>query len=204
VGFNGGLRFNPIYKNFFTLGILIGGAVGSTPYELEKLYRTKNEGVLFESYSYKRLNYGIELAIGAKPIKIVGMFNSFLQKNNFKAVLNTQYNTIEDIYFNDNLLWDNLGIGLRLGNYTKRKNGANLDLLYTFNRELKTDDFISRLTVPFGIHGFNISYNQNNSYAISVDLRMVKPLDKWMDFTIDNSVLQISLRYNITGFIFKQ
>ena len=204
VGFNGGLRFNPIYKNFFTLGILIGGAVGSTPYELEKLYRTKNEGVLFESYSYKRLNYGIELAIGAKPIKIVGMFNSFSQKNNFKAVLNTQYNTIEDIYFNDNLLWDNLGIGLRLGNYTKRKKGANLDLLYTFNRELKTDDIISRLTVPFRIHGFNISYNQNNSYAISVDLRMVKPLDKWMDFTIDNSVLQFSLRYNITGFIFKQ
>ena len=115
-----------------------------------------------------------------------------------------QYNTIEDIYFNDNLLWDNLGIGLRLGNYTKRKKGANLDLLYTFNRELKTDDIISRLTVPFRIHGFNISYNQNNSYAISVDLRMVKPLDKWMDFTIDNSVLQFSLRYNITGFIFKQ
>ena len=204
VGFNGGLRFNPIYKNFFTLGILIGGAVGSTPYELETVYRTINEGDLFETYSYERFNYGIELAIGSKPIKLVGIFNGFLQKNNYNADLNTQNNTVEDIYFNDNLLWDNLGVGLRLGDYTKRKDGANLDVIYTFNRELKSGDIISRLTVPFGIHGLSISYNQNNSYAISVDLRMFKPEDKWMDFTLDNSNLQLSFRYNLTAFIFKK
>jgi hypothetical protein len=171
---------------------------------LEDVYRTINEGDLFETYSYERLNYGIEIAIGAKPIKLVGIFNSFSQKNNYNADLNTQNNTVEDIYFNDNLLWDNLGIGLRLGDYTKRKDGANLDVIYTFNRELKSGDIISRFTVPFGIHGFNLTYNQNNSYSISIDLRMFKPQDKWMDFTLDNSTLQLSFRYNLTGFIFNK
>jgi hypothetical protein len=202
-GFIGDLRFNPIYKNFFTLGIQIGGAFGTTPYDLEDVYRTINEGDLFETYSYERFNYGIELAIGAKPIKLVGIFNGFSQKNNYQAVLNTQYNTSEEIYFNDILLWDNLGVGLRLGDYTKRKNGANLDLIYTFNRELKSANINSRFTVPFGIHGFNLTYNQYNSYSVSLDLRMFKPKDKWMDFTIENATLQISFKYNLTGFIFK-
>ena len=204
VGLYGELRFNPIYKNNFTLGIQLGGAIGKSPYSFDGVYRNTNDGELFEEYTYKRWNYTIEVAMGSKPIKILGTFQRNLQFNDYQAILQTAGRTDQQISFDNTMLWETVGLGVRVANQINRKSRAFLDLLYTFSKEQNNYGSSNALIgTPFSQHGISVNYRKNNSYGLGLDIRLPMPFVKWTDFKLESSTLQFNFKYNLVAFLNK-
>ena len=202
VGLYGELRFNPVYKNYFTLGVQLGGAFGKSPYSLDGVYRNINDGELFEDYNYKRWNYGIEVAVGSKPIKIIGIFQRNLQYNDYHAVLQTAGRTDQQISFDKTMLWETVGLGLRIGDQTDRKKAGYVDLIFTLTKE--QNNFTGRIGLegrPFDIQGISLNFWQNNRIGLGLDVRMFKSEDNPLDFKMESSTLQFTFKYNLVKFL---
>ena len=204
VGLYGELRFNPIYQNNFTLGIQLGGAIGKSPFDIDGFYRNINDVHLFEDYTYKGWNYAIEAAVGLKPIKILGSFQRHLQFNDYQAVLQNPGGTGHQITFNNTMLWETVGLGVRVGDQVNSESGVFLDLLYTFSKEQNNYDGNTDLRgTPFAQHGVSVDYWKNNNYALGLDIRLPMPFDKWKDFKLESATLQLNFKYNLVAFLNK-
>lgn len=190
-GLSGELRFAPIFKDFFSLGVRIGGALGTTPYLTSG--RTVLDGTLKEKYFYMRWNYGAEFAVGAKPLKLIGTINRYQQSNDYNGTLNKDSFDEAKITFKGPQRWETVGAGLRFGRYTKSQADV-VDLIYTFSKEADIEQIGAVLQdIPNSIQGISLNYWKHNKYKISADFRLPSAYNSWTDFEFNQSTLQISL-----------
>jgi hypothetical protein len=101
--------------------------------------------------------------MGSKPIKILGTFQRNLQFNDYQAILQTKGRTDQKISFDNTMLWETVGLGVRVANQINRKSRAFLDLLYTFSKEQNNYGSSNALIgAPFSQHGISVNYRKNN------------------------------------------
>jgi hypothetical protein len=102
------------------------------------------------------------------------------------------------------MLWETVGLGVRVANQINRKSRAFLDLLYTFSKEQNNYGSSNALIgAPFSQHGISVNYRKNNSYGLGLDIRLPMPADKWIDFNLTSATLQFTFKYNLIAFLNK-
>lgn len=190
-GLSGELRFAPIFKDYFSLGVRIGGALGISPYSTSS--RTVFDGTLHEKYFYTRWNYGAELAVGARPLKLIGTINRYQQSNDYNGRLNKDSSNESKITYNERQSWETAGAGLRFGRYTKSQADV-VDLIYTLSKEADIEQIGAVLQdIPNSIQGISLTYWKHNKYKISADFRLPSADNSWTNFEFNQSTLQVSL-----------
>ncbi|MFM9948947.1 MAG: hypothetical protein ACKV1O_13490 [Saprospiraceae bacterium] len=168
------LSFHPIMKENFSLGLVAGGGLGTTPLIFDEGKKTKSDGTTIrEKYFYTRWNYGSELAFGFNTFKFLLNINKLTQNNRLERFVNEGSIGEEEYRFNEKLNWETIGAGMRFGRYLEAggKGGYNFDILYSFTQNTQKDflgfDFNN---FSGSIHGISISWWRHNSFKFKIDL----------------------------------
>ena len=102
------------------------------------------------------------------------------------------------------MLWETVGLGVRVGDQVNSESGVFLDLLYTFSKEQNNYDGSTDLRgTPFAQHGVSVDYWKNNNYALGLDIRLPMPFDKWKNLNLESATLQLNFKYNLVAFLNK-
>ncbi len=148
LGLKGEFVIHPYIKDFFSVGLNVGGAVGTSPGAIHDVFSNTNStgAILSESYLYSRLDFGGELAFGSAAFKLLFKYNTGIQTNDFSKSITTQTsnifipgNTTDQYSVNEQFRRETLSGGFRIGPYSAThvhiKRPVSLDLLYNLARD---------------------------------------------------------------------
>ena len=137
------LVYHPIINRYISFGLFGGYSQGTTTLIV---LGNKSSGLFTTTevkYFYERINYGSELALGLKKVKVLGAFNRSSQSNDYtKTTTSDTY--VKEFLFNEKYTQEMLSIGLRLGSYTtkyKDKRPHAFDIVYSLSRTIP-DQFL--------------------------------------------------------------
>jgi hypothetical protein len=137
------LVYHPIINRYMSFGLFGGYSQGTTTLIV---LGNKTSGLFTTTevkYFYERINYGSELALGLKKVKVLGAFNRSSQSNDYtKTTTSDTY--VKEFLFNEKYTQEMLSIGLRLGSYTtkhKDKRPHAFDIVYSLSRNIP-DQFL--------------------------------------------------------------
>jgi hypothetical protein len=204
-GAKGDFVFHPFMKDFFSLGIITSGAVGTTIVALSGGKNQLTNSNKSEKYFYYRFDIGAELAAGYYKLKALLMYKSSIQTHQYSATANDgNYNN--SFSFNKELRKETISIGMRVAPYSidrvRYKRGFCFDFLYHFSRDY-----------DWQWKNFNWTYNALSNFqsgaGMALWVQSVLKMQVDVSFnsylankTNDNSKvgLQFSLIYNRNSF----
>lgn len=197
-GLKGEISFHPFIKNNLSLGFILGGS------KTIKKKETTTTNIV-EKYSYSRLYLETELAMGAKPFKLLFKLRKGFQSNDYQK---QGFFNGANYVFNSRINKETLSLGVRLGRYknkTKNKRGKTVDLLYTLSKN--PDNLYSISSNNYkGIGSWNsgVAFTWWVQSAFKFQFEMItssshNSLDYYtLDFK--KSTYQVSLIYNLNFF----
>ena len=165
--------FSPLFKESFSVGIMASGAVGVSPSLLDEGKHTNSNGkIAAERLFYFRWKFGGDLAFGLKGIKFLIRYNNTAQSIDYRSVANENKSNEENFHFNDKIYREDVGIGLRIGNYfrTDENEGKIIDLLYTFTQN--TDSNLVDISIRHlfnSIHGVSLIWWKQSRAKLRID-----------------------------------
>ncbi len=204
-GAKGDFVFHPFMKDFFSLGIITSGAVGTTIVALSGGKNQLTNSNKSEKYFYCRFDIGAELAAGYYKLKALLVYKSSIQTHQYSATANDgNYNN--SFSFNKELRRETISIGMRVAPYSidrvRYKRGFCFDFLYHFSRDY-----------DWQWKNFNWTYNALSNFqsgaGMALWVQSVLKMQVDVSFnsylankTNDNSKvgLQFSLIYNRNSF----
>lgn len=137
-GYRFDLVLHPVMNKYLSFGLYGGFAKGTTTLFL---FGNKTEDVLSETeinYIYKRINYGAELALGLKRIKILGIYQTSSQSNAYTKTI-TSDNFVRMYTYEGAFKREMLSLGFRFGAYFTKdpsKMPGTFDVVYNLSRTL--------------------------------------------------------------------
>lgn len=201
IGMTGDIVLHPIIKEWFTIGVMSSLTAGTTiPSE------DNTEDINVNKYYYVRPTLGVEMAIGVKPVKILGNLSRSIQTNSFSA----DDNSSSGVY-SYNRTWNQqtVGLGLRLGGYssaslTKKK--GNFDIFYTLTQDVNllfirtSNDFFTNLNQHQP--GLSIVWWKQSRFKFKASMVLPVSNEGFQINNIDhkNATYQIGLIFNKNSF----
>lgn len=137
-GAKGEFVFHPYMKDYFSFGIIAGGAVGTTPYSFAGGKRTIGGLTTKEGYFYTRFDVGGEITGGYSKLKALLMYRSSIQTHQYSAS-GSNYIYANTYAFNKEIRKETFGGGIRVAPYStldsRYKRGFCFDFIYTLSRD---------------------------------------------------------------------
>lgn len=152
IGLKGEYSFHPYITDVFGVGFIFAGAVGTTTSAIQESFSNQFGRNTQEKYLYTKLDGGLEITAGGRPIKVLLGYKSSIQTHNYftdQSNKNANYLTRQ---VNLQVRKEVLSAGIRLAPYSrvtkKRKRAINIDLMYNLSRDY-----------PWSWSSFNWSYS---------------------------------------------
>jgi hypothetical protein len=166
-GLQAELVFHPLFKRMISLGVMGGGAVGSTPYAV--IARSNGD----HKYLYHRYHYGVELAVGFNGFKLLGTQSRFVQANNYVHTIAIGNGGDQVSRYTTPFNQEVLSLGLRLGNTLRANNkrGFHMDLLYSIRQPAGKAPFgtFDYSNPTDGLHGASIALWRHSGFKLRAD-----------------------------------
>ena len=142
LGLKGDFTFHPYMKDFFSIGLLSSGAVGSNPAIFAGWKKNassfSDNTTITEKYFYTRFDIGLEIAAGYSKLKALFIYKSSIQTHAFANIQTNDYEKIEND-FNIQLRKEIVSVGIRVAPYSTQKvrykRGFCFDFVYSLSRD---------------------------------------------------------------------
>lgn len=197
-GMKGEIAFHPFIKDNLSLGFIAGGS------QTLKKKETKTTTSV-QHFNYYRLFLESELAMGAKPFKVLVKLRKDFQSNDYKKeVLLNGPNYV----YNSDIKKETLSLGFRMGRYknkSKNKRGKTVDLLYTLSK-IPADLYSVSSDNYQGISSWNsgagFTWWVQSAFKFQFEMVTNSSQKSFDYYTLDfkKSTYQISLIYNLNFF----
>ena len=212
LGFKGDFVFHPIMKDYFSLGLLASGAVGSNPLVFTGWKKTGIAGGYTtgtEKYFYTRFDIGMEIAAGYSKLKALVIYRSSIQTHDYKKS-QTDYANTTETNLNIQIRKEIVSAGIRVAPYStlgvRYKRGFCFDFMYSLSRDYtwKWENFDWKYNALSGWQsgpGFNLWIQSILKLQFDALFNTKFDASYISSSTYDNKMyFQISLMYNRNAF----
>ncbi len=142
LGLHAGFVFHPVFKNYFSLGFILSGDVGSTPMLFKGGKSSKNSVSIKETYLFTKFNAGTEVAFGFRALKFMVKYNMSMQTNRFNRSEQQEGSDYKNYSANYGLRKETIGMGFRVGTYSAIKSDREpfcADAMLTLSNDYRFD-----------------------------------------------------------------
>jgi len=207
IGIKGEIYIHPYINNYFSVGFIGAYSIG-TKSLITQADQEDYTLTIDESYFYTRFFYGVEIAGGIKPLKIVFKADRLIQTNEYDKSITDFYLTNEEYHYSDDINQETLSIGLRLPRYSGKYEGRRgniFDFVYTLTRDFPFNWNTLQLNDYYSLSewrvGFGFMWWRQSAIKLKLDLISDVKQKDFNNLNFRNGWYQISFIYNYNWFL---